>query len=70
MKDSVDHFILFKGVAVCVCMYVFMVMCSCTLLLITVSSHHDDGGAGVHKALFSLSVQYCSGTAIVLGFYD
>lgn len=70
VKDSADHFILYKGVAVCVCMCVSMVMCICTSLLITVSSHRDDSGAGVHESLFSLSLLHCSGTAIVLGFYD
>lgn len=40
----------------------------CTSLLITASSHHDDGGAGVHEIVFSLSLVHCSGTAIVLGF--
>lgn len=51
-------------------MHVLMVMPICTSLLITASSHHDDGGAGVHEALFSLSLVHCSGTAIVLAFYD
>lgn len=68
VKDSAGHFILCKGVAVC--MHVLMVMSIRTSLLITASSHHDDGRAGVHEALFSLSSVHCSGTAIVLGFYD
>ena len=41
VEDSAGHFILCKGVAVCIC----------TSPLITVWSHHDDGGAGVHEAL-------------------
>lgn len=71
VKDSVGHFTLCKGVAVCIRTHVFVVMCICPLLLITSSSHHDDddGGAGVHEALFSLSLVDCSGTAIVLGFH-
>lgn len=70
VKVSAGHFILCKGVAVCDCMHVFMVMSICLSLLITVSSHHVDGGAGVHDALFSLSLVHCSGTAIVFGFHD
>lgn len=71
VKDSVGHFILCKGVAVCVCMHVFLsVMCICTSLLITVSSHHDDGEAGVHKHCSFLLLVLCSGTAVVLGLYD
>ena len=71
-KDSVGHFILCKGVAVCICTHVFMVMCICTSLLITVSGQDDDddGGAGGHEALLSLSLVYFCGAAIILGFPD
>lgn len=60
------HFILCKGVAV---LHVLATMRICTSLLMTVSSNHDDGGAGVHEALFSLSLVHCSGAAIVLVFF-
>lgn len=46
MEDLAGHFILCKGAAVCVCTHV---ICNCTSLLITVCSHHDDSGAGVHE---------------------
>lgn len=69
VKDSVGHFILCEGVScVCVCVHVLLsVMCICTSLLITVSSHHDDGEAGVHKHCPLLLLVHCSGTAVVLG---
>ena len=61
------HFILCKGVAV---LRVFAAMCICTSRLMTVSSSHDDGEAGVHEALFPLSLVHCSGAAIVLVFFS
>lgn len=75
VKDSEGHFALrMLRVSVAGCLlwmsiHVLMEMCVCTSLLITISSHHGDGGAGVRKALFSLSLVHSSGAAIVLGLY-